>query len=129
MGLWSWTSKTWSRIHVDFAGPFLGKMFLAAIDAFYKWMECSIMSTSTSAATIENLHVMVATHGLPDVLVSDNGSCFTCQEFLEFMRLNGIKHVRSAPFKPASNGQAECAVQIIKQGLRRVTQGSLQRRL
>ena len=45
------------------------------------------------------------------------------------MRLNGIKHVRSAPFKPASNGQAEGAVHIIKQGLRRVTPGSLQMRL
>ena len=32
----------------------------------------------------------------------------------------------SAPFKPAANGQAERAVQIIKQGLRCVTQGSLQ---
>ena len=87
------------------------------------------MSTSTSATTIENLRVMFATHGPPDVLVSDNGSCFTCQEFQEFMRLNGIKHVRSSPFKPASNGQAERAVQIIKQGLRCVTQGSLQTRL
>ena len=129
LSLWSWPSKTWSRIHVDFAGPFLGKMFLVVIDAFSKWIECSIMSTSTSATTIENLRVMFATHGLPDVLVSDNGSCFTCQEFQEFMRLNGIKHVHSAPFKPTSNGQAERAVQIIKQGIRRVTQGWLQTRL
>ena len=101
-------------------------MFLVVIDAFSKSIECSIMSTSTSVANVENLHVMFVTLGLPDVLVSNNGSCFTCQEF---MRLNGIKHVRSAPFKPASNGQVERAVQIMKHGLRRVTQGSLQTRL
>uniref|UniRef100_UPI00398ED916 E3 ubiquitin-protein ligase NEURL3-like n=1 Tax=Pristiophorus japonicus TaxID=55135 RepID=UPI00398ED916 len=35
--------------------------------------------------------------------------------FQEFMKLNGIKHVRSAPFKPPSNGQVERAVQTIKQ--------------
>ena len=109
LSLWSWPSKPWSRIHVDF-----GKMFLGVIDAFSKWIECSTMSTSTSAATIENFRVMFDTHGLPDVLVSDNSSCFKYQEFQEFMRLNGIKHVRSAPFKPTSNGQAERAVQIIK---------------
>uniref|UniRef100_A0A8C4NG03 Gypsy retrotransposon integrase-like protein 1 n=1 Tax=Eptatretus burgeri TaxID=7764 RepID=A0A8C4NG03_EPTBU len=126
LSLWSWPFKPWSRIHVDFAGLFFGKMFLVVIDAFSKCIECSIMSTSTSAATIENLRVMFTTHGLDDVLVSDNGSCFTCQEFQEFMRLNGIKHVRSAPFKLASNGQVDRAVQIIKQGLRRVTQGALQ---
>jgi len=71
LSLWSWPSKPWSRIHVDFAGPFLGKMFLIVIDAFSKWIECSIMSTSTSATTIENLRVMFTTHGPPDVLVSD----------------------------------------------------------
>ena len=32
----------------------------------------------------------------------------------------------SAPYKPASNGQAERAVQIIKNGLSRVKEGSIQ---
>ena len=39
--------------------------------------------------------------------------------------MNGIKHYTSAPYKPASNGQAECAVQIIKNGLSRVKEGSI----
>uniref|UniRef100_UPI00398F589E uncharacterized protein n=1 Tax=Pristiophorus japonicus TaxID=55135 RepID=UPI00398F589E len=54
---------------------------------------CIIMSSSTSTATIESLRAMFATHGLPNIIVSDNGSCFTSLEFQEFMRLNGIKHV------------------------------------
>uniref|UniRef100_UPI00398E7A3A melanocortin receptor 4-like n=1 Tax=Pristiophorus japonicus TaxID=55135 RepID=UPI00398E7A3A len=50
------------------------------------------MSSSTSTATIESLCVMFATHGLLDIVISDNGSCFTSMEFQEFMKLNGIKH-------------------------------------
>ena len=40
---------------------------------------------------------MFATHGIPDVLVSDNGSGFTSQEFDVFMRRNGIRHITTAP--------------------------------
>ena len=29
---WEWPSAPWERIHIDFAGPFLGHMFLIAVD-------------------------------------------------------------------------------------------------
>ena len=35
-----------------------------------------------------------------------------------FMKGNGIKHVTTAPYHPSSNGQAERAVQIVKQALK-----------
>ena len=62
-------------------------------------------------------------------IVSDNGSSFTSSEFQNFCKKNGIKHYTSAPYKPASNGQAERAVQIIKNGLSRVKEGSIQSHL
>ena len=49
---WSWTAKPWQRIHVDFAGPFLGKMFLLIVDAHSKWPEVYEMPSTTSSATI-----------------------------------------------------------------------------
>ena len=30
---WVWPSRPWQRIHIDFAGPFLGKMYFLVIDA------------------------------------------------------------------------------------------------
>ena len=33
---WSWPSQPWSRIHIDYAGPFLGTMFLVVVDACTK---------------------------------------------------------------------------------------------
>lgn len=63
------------------------------------------------------------------MIVSDNGSCFVSEEFASFLLANGIKHITSAPYHPATNGLAERAVQIIKKGLKKVTKGSIQTRL
>ncbi len=54
------------------------------------------------------------------ILVTDNGTCFVSEEFEEFMLANGIRHDTSAPYRPASNGLAERAVQIVKHGLTQV---------
>ena len=30
---WVWPKRPWARLHIDFAGPFLNKMFLVTVDA------------------------------------------------------------------------------------------------
>ena len=114
---WEWPARPWQRIHIDFAGPFLGKMFLIIVGAHSKWPEVVPMTTTSATRTIEELRRLFATHGLPEQLVSDNGSQFTADEFGEFLRSNGIKHIRSAPYHPATNGLAERFVQTFKQAL------------
>ena len=101
-------------------------MFLVVIDAHSKWMECLALSSCTCKITVESFRAMFATgtHGLPDCVVSDNGSCFTSAVFQDFLKQNGVKHYHSAPFKPAPNGQAERAVQVIKNGLKKANDGS-----
>ncbi len=126
---WEWTTKRWSRLHIDFAGPFQGKVFLIVVDAHSKWLEVSLMSSMSSSAVINTLRLLFATHGLPDVIVSDNGAAFTSTEFQEFADRNGIRHVTTAPYHPSSNGQAERMVQTTKEALSRITQGEWQTRL
>ena len=48
---WVWPSRPWQRIHVDYAGPFMGGNFLLVIDAHLKWGEVVEMN-STSSKTI-----------------------------------------------------------------------------
>ncbi|PIO60823.1 integrase core domain protein [Teladorsagia circumcincta] len=107
--LFSWPKeeKLWSRIHVDFAGPINGKMFLIIVDAYSKWPEVIEMSSTTSKATIRQLSKLFAQFGCPETLVSDNGSQFTSLEFTEFCKKSGVVHIRSPPYHPQSNGQAE----------------------
>jgi hypothetical protein len=117
---WPYPEKPWERVHIDYAGPFYGKMFLVVIDAYSKWLEVRVMNNSTAASTIVQLRDIFSTHGLPNMLVSDNGSQFTSEEFHKFMLYNGIKHVKCAPFHPSSNGLAERAVQTFKNGLKKM---------
>ena len=126
---WQWPDKPWSRLHLDFAGPFLRKMYLILVDAHSKWMDVVLMSDITSCQTIAKLKITFATHGLPKKIVTDNGSSFVSQEFKKFMLQNGILHITSAPYHPSTNGLAEHAVQTFKQGLKRTTGCSIQDRL
>ena len=126
---WEWPGFPWSRLHVDYAGPYKGEMFLIVIDAYSKWLEVHCMKSTTSNATIEKLREIFATHGLPATLVSDNGSNFTSSEFEEFMKRNGIKHIKVAPYHPASNGLAERAVRVFKEGFEKMGEGSIQTKI
>ena len=42
-------------------------------------------------------------------------------EFSEFMARNGIRHIKSAPYHPATNGLAERAVQTFKNALKKAS--------
>ena len=127
---WKWPTKPWSRLHLDFAGPLQNKMFLIFIDAHSKWVEAFPTNSSTSAVVIDRLRTVFAQFGLPEIVVTDNGTCFVSdEEFEQFLQLNGVKQTTSAPYHPSSNGLAERAVQIVKKGLQKVTDGSVVTRL
>ena len=57
-------------------------------------------------------------HGLPVQLVSDNSAQFVCDEFSHFMKQNGIKHLRIAPYHPATNGLAEHFIHTFKRAMK-----------
>ena len=103
-------------------------MFLIIVDAQSKWIETFLVPSTSTEATIEVLRTVFATHGVPEHLVSDNGSGFTSQLFTEYLTSYGIKHSRTSPYHPSSNGLAERAVQTVKQGLAK-GEGTIQERL
>ena len=125
---WEWPSKPWSRLHIDHAGPFMGKIFLIVVDSYSKWLEVVPVASTSSQQTIKELRHMFATHGLPEIVVSDNGTAFSSTEFGHFMKHNGIRHIRCAPYHPSSNGLAERAVQTFKEAMRK-TEGDLNIRI
>ncbi|PIK55838.1 hypothetical protein BSL78_07267 [Apostichopus japonicus] len=126
---WAWPTRPWSRLHVDYAGPFMGHMFLIIVDAHSKWIEIHVMNSSTIVKLLLQTCVKRLQFGIPRMIVSDNESCFTREVFAYFCKQNGIKHVTSAPYHPSSNGSAERAVQTFKQGVKKLTRGSLEDRV
>ena len=89
------------------------------------------MTNTTSEKTIAELRKLFSAYGLPEQVVTDNGPQFTSEEFSVFMRLNGIKHIRVAPYPPSSNGAAERFVQTFKKAMKASSNvaGGIQQRL
>lgn len=66
---------------------------------------------------MNKLREVFARFGLPDTIVSDNGTQFTSELFQDFIRQNKIKNVTTAPAHPATNGAAENCVRSFKNGI------------
>ncbi|XP_055915493.1 uncharacterized protein K02A2.6-like [Eupeodes corollae] len=115
---WEAPTEPFQRVHIDFAGPFLGKLFFILVDAYSKWPEVFVIPNMTTDTTITTCRNIFSRFGIPSVLVSDHGVQFTNYKFKEFLKMNGIVHKMGAPYHPATNGQAERYVQTIKQKLK-----------
>ena len=119
-----WATAPWQRIHIDYAGPFQNSMFLIFVDAHSKWPEVIPISSTISSSTIEVLRDLVARFGIPEQFVSDKSAQFVSEEFQAFVRSNGIRHITSILYHPATNGLAKRAVQTFQQAFRSMHQSS-----
>ncbi|XP_015122715.1 uncharacterized protein K02A2.6-like [Diachasma alloeum] len=126
---WVAPDKPWTRLHVDFAGPMAGPTFLIVVDSTTKWLEVKRVSSPNSLNVIKVLRALFATFGIPDTIVSDNGTAFTSEEIKAFYQRNGIKAMYIAPYNPQANGQAERMVQTAKRSLKKLNEGDWELKL
>lgn len=110
---WKPTDSVWSRIHMDYAGPKFGYYYLIVIDSHSKWVEVFKTKTITASFTIIKLRELFSRYGMPETIVTDNGTQFTAFEFENFIT-NNIDHIFTPPGHPATNGQAENFVKTFK---------------
>ena len=89
--------------------------YLLVVDYFSKYVEVQKLSTTTAANVIAALKSIFSRHGIPSILVSDNGPQYSSYEMKEFAGKYGFQHVTSSPLYPQANGQAERAVKTVKQ--------------
>jgi hypothetical protein len=115
---WEIPSKPWQRLHADFAGLFLGSMWLIVVDAKSKWPEVIKMGNISAENTIKALRQLFFQHGMPEQIVTDNGAQFTSSEFEKFCKERGIVHTLTPPYHPMSNGEAERMVQSFKSAMK-----------
>jgi transposase InsO family protein len=97
---------------------FDGKDYLVIIDYHSRWLEIMQLHSMTAQAVIHKFRRTFSTHGIPDVIISDNGPQFQCKEFHDFAQKYGFEHKTSSPVFPQSNGEAESAVKNAKKILR-----------
>jgi hypothetical protein len=115
---WEFPERAWQRLHVDLAGPFLGKTWLVVMDAHSKWPEVfNLENNSTSHSVIRRLRECFTRFGIPEQIVSDNGRQFVSKEFKDFCTGNNIKLTTSSVYHPRSNGEAERFVRTFKNAM------------
>ena len=88
--------------------------FLVVVDYFSKYLFVRKIHNSTSSAVIKELGMIFSEFGKPQIFRSDNGPCYTSQEFKIFMQNWSIEHRTSSPHYPQSNGLAESIVKVSK---------------
>ncbi|XP_055603886.1 uncharacterized protein LOC129752121 [Uranotaenia lowii] len=120
---WPRADAPWRRIHIDYAGPMKGLYYFVIVDSFSKWPEIFETRSTTASTTIRFLTETFARYGVPETIVSDNGSQFASADFKVMCEKLGIIHIRTAPYHPQSNGQAERFVDTLKRSMRKIVEG------
>ncbi|KAL8616423.1 hypothetical protein ACOMHN_041026 [Nucella lapillus] len=96
-----------------------GKTYIVVVDYYSRWTELRRLDNQTSSSLIAKLKSIFAVHGIPDVVMSDNGPQFASADFRNFASDFGFTHTTSSPRYPQSNGEAERAVQTVKNLLKK----------
>lgn len=119
MGNMSVSVRPFQRLYIDMLGPyprskkgFLGLLII--LDHFSKYHWLCPLKKFTSEVIIEflekNIFHMV---GVPEIIISDNGSQFKAKEFNLFLNNYGIQHQYTAIYSPQSNASERVNRSII----------------
>ena len=114
---------------IDFMGPFKkvtqrrNKYIIVATDYVTKWAEAKALPDNTAKSTAWFLFdQVIARFGCPLEIVSDQGTHFI-NEVIEYLTQKlMIKHRKSTPYYPRSNGLAESTNKTLKGILTKIVQ-------
>lgn len=106
-------TRPWSKLGADIFE--IGHQhFLIMVDYWSSYFEVQELHRVTSSSVVNAFKVQFARHGIPDTLITDNGTQFSSFEFSTFTETWGFTHTTSSPHYPQSNGKAENAVKVCK---------------
>ena len=88
--------------------------YLLVVDYYSRYPEVIQLKTTTTQSIIHALRSIFSRHGIPQILMSDNGPQYSSQEFAAFASQYGFTHTTSSPHYPQSNGLAERTVKTAK---------------
>ena len=69
-----------------------------------------MLNNTMSTSIIEFCKQQFSRHGIPDILISDNGPQSNSSEFAEFTRTWQFTHVTTSPYHSQSNGKVESVI-------------------
>jgi transposase InsO family protein len=71
----------------------------------------------TAAAFLRRLVTWYSSHGVKvSGIMTDNGPCYVANRFASACRRLGLRHLRTRPYRPCTNGKAERFIQTLLRG-------------
>ena len=114
-------SRPWAKVGADLCSLYW-KDFLVTVDYYGNWRRNFCLSNTTSISVIRRRKQQFARHCVLDIVVTDNGSKFSCHEFCEFAKEWQFHHTTSSPGYSQSNGKADNVIKTVKRLLKRAYQ-------
>ena len=112
-------ARPWQKLAADIM-TLDSKDYLVLTDYYSKYPEIAQLERKTASCVILHLKSIMARHGIPDLLCTDNMP-FNSSEFLSFAQDWGFTLITSSPTYAQSNGMAEKTVQTLKSILTKAT--------
>lgn len=95
--------RPWEKIGTDIFYH-SGSPFLLCVDYFSKYPEIRKLKNTTSRGVILEMKSIFSRHGIPDVVVSDNGPQYASAELASFAEEWDFNYVTASPGYAQSNG-------------------------
>ena len=90
----------WQEIGIDLLEINSTSHLLVVVDYFSRWIEAIFLHKTDAPHVIKTLEAIFRTHGLPNIVRSDNGPPFSSREFKGFLEYLGIVHKKGVPYWP-----------------------------
>lgn len=116
-------SRPGQLLSLDLTGPSSsteGRVLLTLIDTYSRYPDVFMLDRGSTAEIIARLQRFFSLFGLPETIITDNGTPFVSAEFSSFLRSCGIAHVRSANYHPQTQGCIERFHRTLKSRIRRI---------
>lgn len=78
--------RPWERIGANLL-EFKKTQYLLLVNRYSRWIKVTRLTSTSSQSTIEKCKAIFASHGIPEMLLSDSGSQFASAEFSKFTNL------------------------------------------
>lgn len=103
----------WNKVGADIF-EYQKKYYLIIVDYYSSFVEVAKLNNISSSTVIHAVKENFSRHGIPELLMTDNGTQFTSRDFRRFACDWGFAHVTSSPNYAQANGKSERAVQTVK---------------
>ena len=90
------SERPWQRVGADLF-EHEEQQYMVLSDYYSNYFEMTKLSKITASNVVRACKEHFARHGIPDVLVSDAGTQFTSEEFLQFSKSWNFCHKMSSP--------------------------------